>query len=97
MQYRCSRVFTQIKRCLQVIECTIVQVLSLSFLEFDQKRKKAVSTNEDLQKDAQAVLNVIENPDVAQALRQDKNQNLQYLKENYNVRRPPIPRCPFSE
>ncbi|KAJ3735871.1 eukaryotic translation initiation factor 3 subunit 6 [Lentinula guzmanii] len=28
---------------------------------------------------------VIENPDVAQALRQDKNQNLQYLKDNYNL------------
>ena len=75
----------------------MVQVPSLSVLEFDQKRQKAVSTNEDLQKDAQAVLNVIENPDVAQALRQDKNQNLQYLKENYNVRRFPIPRCSFSE
>jgi len=31
------------------------------------------------------VLDVIENPDVAQALRQDKNQNLQYLKDNYNL------------
>jgi translation initiation factor 3 subunit E len=28
---------------------------------------------------------VIENPDVAQALRQDKNQNLTYLKDNYGV------------
>ena len=42
-------------------------------------------TNERLQQEAQAVLNVIENPEVAQALRQDKNQNLQYLKDNYNV------------
>jgi hypothetical protein len=39
-----------------------------------------------LELEAQAVLDVIENPDVAQALRQDKNQNLQYLKDNYNVR-----------
>jgi len=45
-----------------------------------------VSTNERLQLEAQAVLDVIQNPDVAQALRQDKNQNLQYLKDNYNVR-----------
>ena len=43
-------------------------------------------TNERLQLEAQAVLDVIENPDVAQALRQDKNQNLQYLKDNYDVR-----------
>lgn len=56
--------------------------------EFDQKRQNAVSTNERLQLEAQAVLDVIENPDVAQALRQDKNQNLAYLKDNYGVRCP---------
>lgn len=58
----------------------------LNLSEFSGKREKAVSTNERLQLEAQAVLDVIENPDVAQALRQDKNQNLQYLKDNYNVR-----------
>ena len=31
-------------------------------------------------------MDVIEKPEVAQALRQDKNQNLQYLKEHFNVR-----------
>ena len=60
--------------------------LNVDPLEFSGKREKAVSTNERLQQEAQAVLDVIENPDVAQALRQDKNQNLQYLKDNYNVR-----------
>jgi hypothetical protein len=44
-----------------------------------------VAINEHLQQEAQAVLDVIENPDVAQALRQDKNQNLTYLKDNYGV------------
>lgn len=58
----------------------------ISDVEFEGKRESAVETNERLQQEAQAVLDVIENPDVAQALRQDKNQNLQYLKENYNVR-----------
>ncbi|KAJ3888157.1 eukaryotic translation initiation factor 3 subunit 6 [Lentinula edodes] len=53
--------------------------------EFEQKRVNAVSTHERLQQEAQAVLDVIENPDVAQALRQDKNQNLQYLKDNYKL------------
>ncbi|KAL4062111.1 eIF3 subunit 6 N terminal domain-containing protein [Scleroderma citrinum] len=53
--------------------------------EFSKKRETAVSTNEDLQHEAQAVLDVIENPDVAQALRQDKNQNLTYLKDHYGV------------
>ncbi|KZT00425.1 eukaryotic translation initiation factor 3 subunit 6 [Laetiporus sulphureus 93-53] len=53
--------------------------------EFAEKREKAVSTNERLQLEAQAVLNVIENPEVAQSLRQDKNQNLHYLKDHYGV------------
>ncbi|KAH9925371.1 eukaryotic translation initiation factor 3 subunit 6 [Epithele typhae] len=53
--------------------------------EFTDKRDKAVLTNEQLQQAAQAVLDVIEKPEVAQALRQDKNQNLQFLRDNYNV------------
>ncbi|KAK2463838.1 hypothetical protein APHAL10511_004143 [Amanita phalloides] len=53
--------------------------------EFARKREEVVSTNERLQQEAQAVLNVIENPDVAQSLRQDKIQNLQYLKDNYGL------------
>ncbi|KXN82040.1 Eukaryotic translation initiation factor 3 subunit E [Leucoagaricus sp. SymC.cos] len=53
--------------------------------EFEGKRQNAVSTHERLQQEAQAVLNVIENPEVAQALRQDKNQNLQLLREKYQV------------
>ncbi|EIN13074.1 eukaryotic translation initiation factor 3 subunit 6 [Punctularia strigosozonata HHB-11173 SS5] len=53
--------------------------------EFTEKRENAVSTNERLATEAQAVLDVIENPDVVQALRQDKMQNLQYLKDNYNL------------
>ncbi|PIL22982.1 hypothetical protein GSI_15679 [Ganoderma sinense ZZ0214-1] len=53
--------------------------------EFADKREKAVSTNEQLQQEAQAVLDVIENPEVAQSLRQDKNQNLQFLRDHYNV------------
>ncbi|TFK60523.1 eukaryotic translation initiation factor 3, subunit 6 [Pluteus cervinus] len=53
--------------------------------EYDDKRQSAVSRHEKLQQEAQAVLDVIENPDVAQALRQDKLQNLAYLKDNYNL------------
>ena len=54
-------------------------------IEFAEKRSKALETNERLQQEAQAVLDVIENPDVAQALRQDKVQNLQYLKDHFNL------------
>ena len=68
---------------MSVIHCLQVGVHSL--VEFAGKRESAVHTNERLQQEAQAVLNVIENPEVAQALRQDKNQNLQYLKEHYGV------------
>ncbi|KAG8935544.1 eukaryotic translation initiation factor 3 subunit E [Tulasnella sp. 418] len=53
--------------------------------EFAEKRKLAMETNERLEGEAQAVLDVIEKPEVAQALRQDKNQNLQYLKDNYGL------------
>ncbi|KAJ3833713.1 eukaryotic translation initiation factor 3 subunit 6 [Lentinula raphanica] len=53
--------------------------------EFEEKRVNAVSTHERLEHEAQAVLDVITIPDVAQALRQDKNQNLQYLKDNFNL------------
>lgn len=37
------------------------------------------------QAEAQKVMDVIENPDVIAALRQDKLQNLQFLKDNYGV------------
>ncbi|KAF7974467.1 hypothetical protein HWV62_12110 [Athelia sp. TMB] len=47
------------------------------------KRENAVSTNERLQQEAQAVLDVIEHPDVAQASRLDQAQK--YLKDNYNM------------
>ncbi|KAI0703761.1 eukaryotic translation initiation factor 3 subunit 6 [Cytidiella melzeri] len=53
--------------------------------ELSGKRESAVSTNERLEQEAQDVLKVIEIPEVVQALRQDKNQNLQYLKEHYKV------------
>ena len=59
--------------------------VDLKTTDLGRKRENAVSTNERLQQEAQAVLDVIENADVAQALRQDKNQNLQYLKDNYDV------------
>lgn len=49
------------------------------------KREKDVFTTERLEQEAQTVLEIIENPEVAQALRQDKRQNLQYLKDHYGA------------
>lgn len=58
----------------------------LVFTEFSAKRDSVVSTNDQLEQEAQTVLEIILNPEVAQALRQDKRQNLQYLKDHYGVR-----------
>lgn len=44
-----------------------------------------MSKMEDLRTKAQKVMDVLEKPEVIAALRQDKAQNLQYLKENYKV------------
>ncbi|KAJ7590918.1 eukaryotic translation initiation factor 3 subunit 6 [Mycena floridula] len=54
-------------------------------INFESEKQNAVTTHGQLRQQAQAVLDVIENPDVAQSLRQDKNQNLQYLQDNYNL------------
>lgn len=40
----------------------------------------------ELQQQAQKVMDVISNPEVVQALRQDKMHNLAYLKDNHGVR-----------
>ena len=44
-----------------------------------------MKTHETLSSQAQIVLDVIEREEVAQALRQDKVQNLNYLKEHFGV------------
>jgi hypothetical protein len=49
-------------------------------IEFSAKRENAILCSR------RPVLDIIENPGVAQALRQDNSQNLRYLKDNYNVR-----------
>lgn len=69
--------------------------MEFSFIELAQKREDAVQTNQRLQSEAQVVLDVIEREEVAQALRQDKLQNLNYLSEHYNVK-PSYWSIPFS-
>jgi translation initiation factor 3 subunit E len=53
--------------------------------EFTEKREKVLSQMEELRSKAQNVMDILEKPEVIAALRQDKAQNLQYLKENYKV------------
>lgn len=55
-------------------------------IEFTEKREKVLSQMEELRTKAQKVMDILEKPEVIAALRQDKAQNLQYLKENYKVR-----------
>ncbi|CAG8767635.1 16207_t:CDS:2, partial [Acaulospora colombiana] len=51
--------------------------------EFATKRQEVLQTLENLQAEAQKVLDIIENPEVITALRQDKLQNLHFLREKY--------------
>ncbi|KAI9294211.1 eukaryotic translation initiation factor 3, subunit 6 [Neoconidiobolus thromboides FSU 785] len=52
--------------------------------EFIVKREKVLSNLEELNKQAQKVMDVIENPEVISALRQDKEFNLKFLNENHD-------------
>jgi translation initiation factor 3 subunit E len=54
-------------------------------VEFTQKRYHVLATLQKLEEDSQKVLSVLEDQEVVSALRQDKLQNLQYLKEHHGV------------
>ncbi|KAG0164914.1 eukaryotic translation initiation factor 3 subunit E [Apophysomyces sp. BC1034] len=53
--------------------------------EFAGKRENVLAQLEELQAEAQKVMEVLEKPEVIAALRHDKAQNLQYLKDNHNI------------
>ncbi|CAO3628723.1 unnamed protein product [Cunninghamella blakesleeana] len=53
--------------------------------EFTDKREKVLAKLEDMQAKVQKVMSVLGKPEVVAALRQDKAQNLEYLKDNYNI------------
>lgn len=59
--------------------------MSYVAIELPKKREEILEQLEAAQAEARKVLDVIENPDVVAALRQDKVQNLQFLKDNYDV------------
>ncbi|KAF9583379.1 eukaryotic translation initiation factor 3 subunit E [Lunasporangiospora selenospora] len=54
-------------------------------IELGKKREEILEQFQNQQAEAQKVMDVIENPDVIAALRQDKLQNLQFLRENYGM------------
>ncbi|KAI8341092.1 eIF3 subunit 6 N terminal domain-containing protein [Chlamydoabsidia padenii] len=53
--------------------------------EFIEKREKVLAKLEDMQTKVKDVMSVLNKPEVVAALRQDKSQNLEYLKQNYNI------------
>ena len=69
--HRCSSRFIQGRRSLQVMYLFKSSGANSNVpiaVEFDEKQTNAVSTNERLRLEAQAVLDIIENPDVAYVL-----------------------------
>ena len=53
--------------------------------DFANKRETVLANLQKLEEDSQKVLSVLEDQEVVAALRQDKTQNLQYLKEHHGV------------
>ncbi|SJX60431.1 related to eukaryotic initiation factor 3e subunit [Sporisorium reilianum f. sp. reilianum] len=53
--------------------------------EIEKQRENAIALNDKLGSEVDLVLNVIQDPSVASALKQDKTQNLQWLEEKYNL------------
>ncbi|KAJ1031033.1 hypothetical protein NDA18_002255 [Ustilago nuda] len=53
--------------------------------EIKKQRETAIALNDKLGSEVDHVLNVIQDPSVVSALKQDKTQNLQWLEEKYNL------------
>lgn len=54
--------------------------------ELEEQRRQALAQHESLGAEVETVLNIIEDPNVASALKQDKEKNLEWLRQNYDVR-----------
>ena len=64
--------------------------------EFASRREEVAAKNTSLAAAAEEVLDVISKPEVAGQLKQDKDQNLIWLKDNYQVSNPSNPSSPMS-
>ncbi|KAG0756319.1 hypothetical protein G6F29_010836 [Rhizopus arrhizus] len=62
---------------------TFLNITNISLAEFSEKREKVLGQMEDLRSKAQKVMDVLEKPEVIAALCQDKTENIQYLRDNY--------------
>lgn len=53
--------------------------------ELLKRREEIISLNEEYTKKAEKIMTVIENPEVIASLRQDKEQNLKFLKDEFDL------------
>ncbi|KTW27237.1 uncharacterized protein T551_03231 [Pneumocystis jirovecii RU7] len=65
-------------------EISFIDPLFKSYIEFT-KKKEEVEMFDALNSESQKVLEVLDNPEVIAALKQDKAQNLQYLKDSHGL------------
>lgn len=61
--------------------------------ELQKQREDAIAMNARLEGEVETVLAVITDENVASALRQDKESNLEWLRSNYNVSRTSNRKC----
>lgn len=76
------------KRCISRMVAKVIDFFLpslVALLEFKKREQAVVATFGELQAQASAVMDVISNPEVVSALRQDKLHNLAYLKDNHAV------------
>ncbi|KAG5513261.1 hypothetical protein PMAC_001631 [Pneumocystis sp. 'macacae'] len=66
-------------------EMSLIDPLFKSCIEFNKKREEETEMFDLLNTESQKVLKVLDNPEVIVALKQDKAQNLQYLKDSHGL------------
>ena len=52
---------------------------------YEERRNQVLARLEELRDESSEIMNIIQDPNVIQQLKQDKIQNIQFLKANYNV------------
>jgi translation initiation factor 3 subunit E len=53
---------------------------------YEEKREQVLKKLDELEEESKEIMQIIQNPVVVQQLKQDKMANIQFLKENFNVR-----------
>lgn len=53
---------------------------------YEEKREQVLKKLDELEEESKEIMQIIQNPVVVQQLKQDKMANIQFLKENFNLR-----------